>query len=256
MERKRQFFTLIELLLVIAVIAILASLLLPALSKVRAKVKQIACASNLRQNVMSLHVYASDFNGNGPSKTDSFAPFVYQVSVLDSYLIQGRPNRVKRLLCQDMADSQLNAAWMPAGKISGDRIATSYPLMFGYGLGILPEGTWFGANAWFGWNPNGISVNLCAPPLPNLKMLGATVSHLGMTAKFPQPSQMPMTGDFGPSKSRAAGLSGLDMSAWGSFKTSHYLIGNNAAFADGSARLATWNTVIKTSKVRNFIYWE
>ena len=63
---NRAAFTLIELLLVIAVIALLMAILMPALQRVRKQTKAIACQSNLRQWGVIFSMYANDNRGALP----------------------------------------------------------------------------------------------------------------------------------------------------------------------------------------------
>lgn len=60
MRTHRHAFTLIELLVVISIIALLISMLLPALSEARESAKRAACATRVRQLVTSLFAYATD----------------------------------------------------------------------------------------------------------------------------------------------------------------------------------------------------
>jgi len=62
----RQAFTLVELLVVIGIIAVLISLLLPALGKAQRHARQVVCMSNERQLIQAVIMYAGDWKGVFP----------------------------------------------------------------------------------------------------------------------------------------------------------------------------------------------
>jgi general secretion pathway protein G len=78
--RRRAGFTLIEVLTVIAIIAILAGLVFPVFASARGKAREITCISNLRQIGLGIRMYAQDYDELYPwavDPTDKLTPIIW-----------------------------------------------------------------------------------------------------------------------------------------------------------------------------------
>lgn len=67
---QKRGFTIIELLVVITIIAILAALTVPAVSKARAQALRSRCSSNLRQVGLAVKMYLNDHDQKFPPVTE------------------------------------------------------------------------------------------------------------------------------------------------------------------------------------------
>jgi prepilin-type processing-associated H-X9-DG protein/prepilin-type N-terminal cleavage/methylation domain-containing protein len=61
--RHRPAFTLVELLAVIVIITLLTAILLPALSRAKAKAEEVVCLNNLKQLQVCAKLYSMDYDG-------------------------------------------------------------------------------------------------------------------------------------------------------------------------------------------------
>jgi len=138
---------LVELLVVVSIIAVLVAMLLPALNKVREQARTVQCASNQRQVLLALRMYANENRRQG-------FPWIHEVQQLNS-------------------NERMQYAWIVAlieGKfLTSDKVAQCT---------IDPQGFWFGLYA-DPWSPgNGWFV-------PNAKHQGAWFSYQARAKGLP-----------------------------------------------------------------------
>ncbi len=153
---ERGAFTLVELLVVVAIIAILTAMLLPALRRAKENAKTAVCLSNLRQVGLAIHSFAVDNDGLLPranvdtnyttAQWQFYAPGTQWDAQIWSYLgigtaivdIYNGPSKTPTpLFCPGSAlydDSDIPYGWSPAhNKYMLSMLSYSYNLHVGIG---------------------------------------------------------------------------------------------------------------------------
>jgi prepilin-type processing-associated H-X9-DG protein/prepilin-type N-terminal cleavage/methylation domain-containing protein len=70
-SNRRPAFTLIELMIVVAVIALLISILLPSLAKAREQAQSAVCATHLAEIFKGVHMYTVEYNESVPNVAEN-----------------------------------------------------------------------------------------------------------------------------------------------------------------------------------------
>jgi prepilin-type N-terminal cleavage/methylation domain-containing protein/prepilin-type processing-associated H-X9-DG protein len=89
-SKRTEAFTLVEMLVVIAIIGILAGLLLPVLGRARDKARTAQCVSNLKQIALAIDMYASDYGESFPPAFISTVPGSDWSLIIQPYLMKSQ----------------------------------------------------------------------------------------------------------------------------------------------------------------------
>ena len=207
MNHRKSAFTLVELLVVVAIIAILLSLLLPALRNARLSAASGRCLSNLHQVGLASNMYTAEFKGDLPSYAPYFGPTPPGFMVNDPLWGDFHPNVFRKQFL--MTEWFLSGPWnaVPRG---GDGFFGPY---LSTGLDIDP-----------------LSVPKTPPAYIGLQfILGCPSEQLGPTTKYLDHPSYPAPQPRGAWRAFSYGVNLDGVFDW----SDGSLPGNNALILDG-----------------------
>lgn len=251
---RRRVFTLIEMLVVVAIIAILAALLMPALRKGLEAAKSAACANNEKQLFLCFSMFAEDNHGCYPPGNTGYTGQ------------KGWGNWIEWPYFEKSNDAKWDGRWINCLGPYFGRDDWLYKKSGGWNSGIVTEGT--PANCPSAPPPSntdglnyGLSVNLGKHAYKNSNYSNAANgcnSQMTKVSQIPRPGISVMVTDtqrtatLGPGKlltietyvnaKQALGDSSFD---WKGTQICRHLEGCNVLFADGRVKWVDWATMVE-----------
>jgi len=132
-DQKNRAFTLIELLVVISIIALLMSILMPTLNRVKNQAKSVMCQGRLREWGMLFKMYTDDYQGNFNPGWDTDEPGLWMNALRPYY-----KDNWDMLLCPTAARLMLSSADWGTFKAASREIPTPggsrQNYVFSYGI--------------------------------------------------------------------------------------------------------------------------
>ncbi|HZM04566.1 MAG TPA: prepilin-type N-terminal cleavage/methylation domain-containing protein [Candidatus Saccharimonadales bacterium] len=206
---RRDAFTLIELLIVIAIIAILAAMLLPALSKAKDQAVRTHCKSNERQQILAEFMYANDNKDFLPNNTGATEPWDMTIATGTYFSTGGAPYKLwyDPGTAQAFSEADYLALWnntTPGG--DGDADDPPPARVVGYAETFFGISKYADSGFLFSTNVNrkqnlavisaGSTPNVTLPVRPSSRVLlaCATVTAVGATTTLAQMQNYSWTG--------------------------------------------------------------
>jgi prepilin-type N-terminal cleavage/methylation domain-containing protein len=142
---NRQGFTLLELILALAIILIIASILFPALSRGKERARRTACANNIHQFIVAAQMYAHDNNDLLP-RTDAFCTAMMTKKCLTNFIRYA--GIVPVLDCPNLHERFIkgSSGWPTGWREQGLSVAIGYHYLAGQtdtpwgSMAVLPGG--------------------------------------------------------------------------------------------------------------------
>jgi len=171
----RRCFTLVEMMVVIAIMALLLMIFLPVLVSVKGKAREVACKNNLKQIGLAMAAYPDENSGyampcifevqlEGENKCYSWLDYLYNKSAIPAETAK----------CPSMNDEECFDPW------GGNDIFQKYIRFSSYTMNVIEQDSWGGAE--IGTDPlkaTGWGLNSSRPI--NLKSVGDLSDKICLT---------------------------------------------------------------------------